>query len=237
MSTTNRILIVDDLEMFRELGAIFLARSGPVDLARSAKEALQIASRRKPRVVIADMHLPDMSASELCSRIKHHPDLDSPRVLLVARPDSSEDHAEAVRAGADEVLFKPLERDILISSVRRLVDFEIPRGLPRARIDEPVEITARGVQTEGKVMNVSRGGLLVNTPSHFGHSEELALSFRLDGEGSSVVSPTAQVVWVDPQEGGSDNVGLRFLEIDPKTILKLDHYVSDHYPRMQSLPL
>lgn len=235
MSTSNRILLVDDLEMFRELGAIFLARSGPVDLARSAAEAFKIAKAREPRIVIADMHLPDMTGEELCHRFQNHPELEAPRVLLLARPDSPEDHAEAVRAGADEVLFKPLERDSLIASVRRLTEFETPRGLPRARIDEPIEITARGARVEGKLMNVSRGGLLVDTPAHFGHSEEVALRFSLDGNGT-LVSPTAQVVWSDSQESGSDLIGLRFLEIDRQTISKLEHYVSDHYPRTLSVP-
>jgi len=154
----------------------------------------------------------------------------------LARPDSREDHAAGVRAGADEILFKPLERDSLISSVRRLVDFETPKGLPRARIDRRVEITARGTRVEGQVMNVSRGGMLVDTPVHFGRSEEVSLSLSLEGNGA-VVSPTAQVVWSDPQENGSDLIGLRFLEIDARTISKLDHYVSDHYPRTQSVPI
>jgi DNA-binding response OmpR family regulator len=167
MTTLNRILLVDDLEMFRELGAIFLARSGPVDLASSAVEAREIASDRPPRIVIADMHLPDMPGTELCRLFKTQPEFEEPRVLLLARPDSREDHAEAVRAGADEVLFKPLERDSLIASVRRLTDFSTPRGLPRARIDQRVEITARGTRVEGNVRNVSRGGALVDTSAHF----------------------------------------------------------------------
>lgn len=236
MATANRILLIDDLAMFRELGAIFLARSGPVDLASSATEGLEIARERKPHVVIADMHLPDMPGAELCQLFKNHPDLESPRVLLLARPDSRADHAEAVRSGADEVLFKPLERDTLIASVRRLSDFTTPRGLPRARIDQRVEITARGTRVEGTVMNVSRGGALIDTPTHFGDSEELALRFSLDGNGS-VVSPTAQVVWTDPQESGMDRMGLRFLEIDAQTVTKLEHYVSDHFPRTPSLPV
>lgn len=235
MTASNRILLIDDLAMFRELGAIFLARSGPVDLASSAAEAMSIANERPPRVVIADMHLPDLSGAELCQTFKANPDLGEPRVLLLARPDSRADHAAAVRAGADEVLFKPLERDSLIASVRRLTDFSTPRGLPRARIDQRVEITARGTRVEGKVVNVSRGGALVYSPAHFGHSEEVALSFSLDGHGT-VVSPTAQVVWTDAQVGGRDRMGLRFLEIDAQTVTKLEHYVSDHFPRIPSVP-
>ena len=235
MSMATRILLVDDVPFFRELGAVFLARSGPVDLAGSAADAFQHASQRNPRVVIADMHLPDLSGAELCRRFKAAPEFGEPRVVLLARPDSGEDHAEAVRAGADEVLFKPLERDSLIASVRRLTDFETPRGLPRARIEQSVAITARGTRIEGKMINVSRGGLFVEAPAHFGRREELALSFSLD-DSDSLVSPTAQVVWSDSIGDGQDGIGLRFLEIDGRMISKLEHYVSDHYPRSASNP-
>jgi DNA-binding response OmpR family regulator len=235
MSTATRILLVDDVPMFRELGSIFLARSGPVDLAECASDAFRLASERRPTVVIADMHLPDLSGPDLCRRFKTSSQWGLPHVVLLARPDTREDHAAAVRAGADEVLFKPLERDALIATVRRLTDFDSPRGLPRARIEQTVEITARGTRVEGKVMNVSRGGIFVEAPLHFSRREEVALSFCLDGT-DTLVSPTAQVIWCDPKGDGQDRIGLRFLEIDALTMSKLEGYVSDHFPRALSMP-
>lgn len=235
MPTATRILLVDDVPMFRELGSIFLARSGPVDLADSASAAFQCADERKPSIVIADMHLPDMDGSEICRRFKTHPMWGDPCVVLLARPDSPEDHAAAVRAGADEVLFKPLERDSLIASVRRLTDFSTPRGLPRALIKEPVEITARGRRIPGVLRNVSRGGIFVDAPLHFNRAEEVGLHFSL-GNADLTVSPTAQVIWSDPSQNGHDRVGMRFLEIDAQTVNQLDHYVSDHFPRYRSVP-
>jgi DNA-binding response OmpR family regulator len=221
--------------MFRDLGSIFLSRSGPVDLADSASAAFQCAEERAPTIVIADMHLPDMGGPDLCRRFKTHPNWGNPFIVLLARPDSPEDHATAVRAGADEVLFKPLERDALIASVRRLTDFSTPRGLPRALIEEPIEITARGQRIAGIVRNVSRGGIFVDAPIHFNRAEEVALNFSL-GNTDRVVSPTAQVVWSNPSSNGHDRIGMRFLEIDAQTITTLDHYVSDHFPRNRSVP-
>jgi len=235
MSNTSRILLVDDVPMFRELGQIFLSRSGPVDLADSGASAFQSADERPPAVVIADMHLPDIDGAELCRRFKTHPNWGNPRVVLLARPLAPEDHAEAVRAGADDVLFKPLERDSLISAVRRLVDFDTPRGLPRARITERVEITTRGRQVEGRLRNVSRGGVFVDAALQMNLAEEVALSFRLEGH-DAIVAPTARVVWAEHGEDGVDHVGLRFLEIDAQTVERIDHYVSDHFPRTTSLP-
>lgn len=235
MSNTSRILLVDDVPMFRELGQIFLSRSGPVDLADSGASAFQSADERPPAVVIADMRLPDIDGAELCRRFKTHPNWGNPRVILLARPLEPEDHAEAVRAGADDVLFKPIERDRLINAVRRLLDFDTPRGLPRARLTERVEITTLNRQIEGTLRNVSRGGVFVDTALQMNLSEEVALSFRLEGD-DSLVAPTARVVWAEHGEDGVDHVGLRFLEIDAQTVERIDHYVSDHIPHTTSLP-
>jgi DNA-binding response OmpR family regulator len=236
-SNAARILLIDDVPMFRELGQIFLSRSGPVDLADCAAAAFRLADQRPPAIVLADMHLPDLEGAELCRRFKTHPSWGSPRVVLLARPDSAADHAAAVRAGADDVLFKPLERDALISCVRRLTEHPTPRGLPRAEIEQPVEIltTATRRPIEGVVRNVSRGGVFVATSRAAALGEEVALSFSLDGHGA-VVSPTARVVWSRLDVEGRGLFGLRFLEIDARTVEQLDHYVSDHYPRTQSLP-
>ena len=235
MAGPMRILLADDVAMFRDLGKVFLSRSGPVDLAASAQEAFQIASERPPSVVIADMHLPDLDGPALCRSIKSDPAWGAPRVVLLARAGSSADHAAAVRAGADEVLFKPLERDTLIATVRRLTEFESPRGLPRARLERPVEISARGLRITGILRNVSRGGLFIDAPLRLRKTEEIGVHFSLD-EAAPVVSPTAQVVWIQPNDSGPDGIGLRFLEIDPATIDRLEHFVSDHYPRYQSAP-
>jgi len=236
MPSATRILLVDDVAMFRDLGSIFLSRSGPVDLADCASAAFQCADERPPGIVIADMHLPDMDGPEICRRFKTHPIWGNPRVVLLARPDSVEDHAAAVRAGADEVLFKPLERDGLISSVRRLIDFDTPRGQPRAQLDAPIEITARGQRLYGKIHNVSRGGLLIDAPIHFNPAEEVALRFDL-GDRESQFSSTARVVWTESAPNGHDRVGMRFLEINASAVHRLDHFVSDHFPRSWSVPL
>jgi DNA-binding response OmpR family regulator len=235
MTRDARILLVDDVPMFRDLGAVFLSRTGPVDLADCASAAFQSADERRPGIVIADMHLPDLDGVELCRRFKTHPAWGTPRVVLLARPDSREDHAAAVRAGADEVLFKPLQRDALIACVRRLTESGSPRGLPRARIEQPISITARGQKVSGVVHNVSRGGLFVDAPLRLKRAEEVALQFQLDESGGPV-SPTARVVWTNPWKDGRERVGLRFLEIDALTIDRLDRYVSDHFPRIRSVP-
>ncbi len=235
MARPTRILLVDDVAMFRDLGKVFLSRSGAVDLAADAAEALEIAKEHPPSVVIADMHLPDLDGPAICHAFKSDPAYGFPRIVLLARAASPADHAAAVRAGADEVLFKPLERESLILTVRRLTEHDAPRGLPRARVERPVEINARGLRITGILRNVSRGGLFIDAPLRLRKTEEISVAFHLDDE-APAVSPTAQVVWIQPNDAGPDGIGLRFLEIDAPTIDRLEHFVSDHYPRSQSVP-
>jgi hypothetical protein len=83
--------------------------------------------------------------------------------------------------------------------------------------------------------NVSRGGVFVDAALDLNQAEEVGLHFSLDSNGT-VVAPTAQVVWCRSSQSGRDQIGFRFLEIDAQTVEKLDHYVSDHYPRVQSVP-
>jgi DNA-binding response OmpR family regulator len=235
MARPTRILLADDVAMFRDLGKVFLSRSGSVDLAASASQAFEIARAHPPSVVIADMHLPDLDGPSVCRAFKSDPAWGFPRVVLLARAASPTDHAAAVRAGADEVLYKPLERESLIATVRRLTEFDSPRGLPRARVERPVEISARGLRITGTLRNVSRGGIFVDAPLRLRRTEEITVAFRLDDE-TPTVAPTAQVVWIQPNDAGPDGIGLRFLEIDAPTLDQLEHFVSDHYPRSQSVP-
>jgi DNA-binding response OmpR family regulator len=235
MPTTSRILLVDDVPMFRELGQVFLSRSGPVDLADTAAAALQSAAERRPGILVADMHLPDMEGPELCRRFKTDPGLGSPRVVLMARPGTPADHALAVRAGADDVLFKPLERDTLIACVRRLTEEEGPRALPRAPMERMVEIVRPGRQVRGVIRNVSRGGVFLAAPEPMKLAEEVSLQFCIEDQSPLVVS-TAQVVWTRPQRDGIDHVGLRFLEIDPGTVQQLDHYITERQPGQSAPP-
>ena len=55
MTGDRTILLVDDSQWFRELGATFLARSGRVFTAASAAEAIEISRRERPDLVITDL--------------------------------------------------------------------------------------------------------------------------------------------------------------------------------------
>lgn len=228
MEIKRRILIVDDAPMFRELESLFLARLGAVITAEDGAEALKIAHDEAPDVIVTDLSMPGMRGDQLCRRVKADPDLSRIPVIIVTGHDSGEEHAQAVRAGADDVLEKPVSRVALIQSVNHFLHLAM-RGLVRVPLQTDVKLAADAIEAWGRSLNISRGGMFVELPSSGPIPEtEMRLEFELPNDGA-LLAPTAKVVWrrrathdVPP------GVGLQFLKLDHQAARTLDAFVYEH---------
>ncbi len=218
------ILIVDDVDMFRELEAMYLHALGTVIDAKSGEEARMKIEEANPDLIVLDLKLPDCDALALCEDIKK---ASSERIVVaISAHGTPDEHEAAVRAGADDVVAKPLIRHMLVNAVRRFLVKETPLGLPRAACRIPVTL-ADGSQ--GWLENVSRGGLFVVADHLPELASEIRLEFRLPDEPQSF-DPTARVVWT--REGGDPHqprgFGVRFLALPGETARRLDHFVQEH---------
>ena len=227
MDSGRTLLVVDDVPMFRELGALFLARSGKVLTADDGEEALEIVRRERPALVLTDLHMPRMDGIALCAAIKSDPDLAATPVVVMTGSELATDHAHAVLAGADDVIPKPMCRSELPETVNRFVRFPSPRGLPRAPVDASVRIRSAAGERWGRARNVSRGGIFVEADLDLGPRSDVTLDFELP-ETFRRFSPTARVVW--QRRGGESTrpgIGLRFVGIDGKSTRVLAEYVHE----------
>jgi len=228
------LLIVDEIRWFRELGESFLARTGRVISCGSTDQALEIARRDRPDVVITDLDIPGKDGVELCTAIRRDPLLAYTPVVIVTGSREPDDHARAIRAGATDVLAKPLTRRALIESVARLTRYEKPQGRPRVDVAAPVRIRDR--DQWGTLRNVSRGGAFIETTTALPNRREISLEFKLP-ETQRTVRPTAQVVWTRPGNSpGSVGQGLRFLSLDRTSLHALEDFVFDNAPSLALSP-
>jgi len=225
VDTERKILIADDAAMFRELGSLFLARSGRVITANNGYEGLMLVRRDHPNVVVADLEMPCMGGDELCRRIKTDPDLVQTPVILVTPGGDPADRARAVRAGADDVIAKPISRIALIQAVNRLLRCQPLRGLARVALEAEVQIVHDQQERRGTARNLSRGGIFVESDHAMPPATEVMLEFRLpDAEYS--LAPTAQVIWQRPQADGLPHgMGLQFLALDSAAIEEIDSFI------------
>jgi len=222
---SRTILIVDDVPMFRELESVFLARCGRVVTGCNGAEALTLAERELPDVIVIDDCLPDLPGHEVCRRLKASPGLEETPIVVITRAGSAVEHAKAVRSGADDVLSKPISRLALVETVQRFIRFSAPRGLPRVTVDTPVHLVSADTDAWGVARNVSRGGMFIESVGEFDAEKELRAEFELPeatGSFSRVVRVMWQrVAWREQPSG----VGVRFVDLDAPDARRLDDYV------------
>ena len=117
-----KILIAEDEPDIRELVAFTLRFSGyEVISASNGEEAVQIASREYPDLILMDVRMPRMTGYDACRVMKGNPELkDIPVVFLSAKGQESEIQT-GLDAGAEEYLLKPFAPDQLTDRVRAIL--------------------------------------------------------------------------------------------------------------------
>jgi two-component system, cell cycle sensor histidine kinase and response regulator CckA len=116
------VLIAEDNAAQAEHLRLLLERNGfEVLAARNGKEALDLARRQLPSVVISDVIMPEMDGYALCRALKAEPGLKSIPTILVTELSSPYDVLEGLNAGADNFLIKPYEDIHILSRINRLL--------------------------------------------------------------------------------------------------------------------
>ena len=152
----TRVLVVDDeAPIRRAMAANLRARGYDVDLAETGAQALQLAARHHPDVVLLDLGLPDIDGLAVIDGLRGWSQV--PIVVLSAR-GSEPDKVAALDAGADDYVSKPFGMDELLARLRAAVrraavadeatvvatdDFTVDLGAKQVRdaAGEPVRLT------------------------------------------------------------------------------------------------
>ncbi|MBK1662194.1 PleD family two-component system response regulator [Paracraurococcus ruber] len=138
---TARILVVDDIPAnLRLLEAKLLAEYYQVALASSGPEALAMAERWAPDVILLDVMMPGMDGYEVCRRLKAE---DRTAHLPVVMVTALIDQAERVRgleAGADDFLSKPVDDATMFARLRALLRMKQVQDAWRQRSETAREL-------------------------------------------------------------------------------------------------
>ncbi len=119
MEDQPKILVVDDQQINIRLLERKLERNGMIVVsATNGEEALDLARKHLPAVVLLDIMMPGMDGIEVCRKLKEkEPTRDIPVIFITART-SKEGKLEGLDVGAADYLVKPIDLDETIARVR-----------------------------------------------------------------------------------------------------------------------
>jgi len=113
-----RILVVDDEASARSGLAKLLGQEGyDVDTAADGLLALELVAEKAPNLIVTDLKMPNMDGMELVAKVREqNPGI--PTIVTTAFSDVSS-AVQAMRAGAEDYLTKPIDFDALLLAVER----------------------------------------------------------------------------------------------------------------------
>ena len=164
--TAGRVLVVEDeAPIRRALEINLVARGYEVSLAATGEEALRLAARDHPDLVLLDLGLPGLDGAAVIEGLRGWSKV--PIVVVSAR-DAETQKVAALDAGADDYVTKPFGMDELLARVRAA----IRRGAPD-EAEEPV-VEAGDLRIDLADKRVHRAGEAVHlTPTEWRFLEVL----------------------------------------------------------------
>jgi two-component system KDP operon response regulator KdpE len=156
------ILVVEDDPQIRRVLATSLQANGyRVHGAESGRQALELAARHQPELIILDLGLPDVDGLDLIGDLRTRA---TQEILVLSARGSEEVKVRALDRGADDFLTKPFGLPELLARVR----VALRRGRQDADPAERIELPSVGLSIDIQRHRVTRGGQDVHlTPIEF----------------------------------------------------------------------
>ena len=117
-----KILLVDDEPDILEIVGYNLSNEGyQVIKGENGEEAVELAKKHKPHLIILDVMMPKMDGIEACERIREQSDL--AEIIITFLTARGEDYSQVAGfdAGADDYIAKPIKPKVLVSKVKALL--------------------------------------------------------------------------------------------------------------------
>lgn len=136
----NVILVVDDQPSDAEVLREAVTRLGQTLVAHSSDQALELARRFRPDVVLLDIQMPVLDGLAICRKMKDDPKLCDAAIIFVTAHSQPMVHLRAMESGGIDFVHKPVDPRIVRARVRahlelrtqakRLAYFDAITGLP-----------------------------------------------------------------------------------------------------------
>jgi CheY-like chemotaxis protein len=175
----KNLLLVDDTELFLAMEKSFLERREFIlHTARSGSEALEKAITVQPDLILLDLHMPDLSGDEVCSKLKKDPRFESIPVVIATSEKNPPTLARCIEAGCDAILPKPFNKEILVRTILEVL-VVAQRQWRRVEVQIPCIIRIEDEELLSTIKNISEGGAFIEVGIPLERESILELDFTL----------------------------------------------------------
>ena len=118
----EKILLVDDESDILEFVSYNLSKEGfQVITCNNGKEAIQIAQKENPDLIILDVMMPEMDGIETCHELRNIDKLKDTLIIFLSARGEDYSQVAGFDAGADDYVSKPIKPRLLVSRVKAVL--------------------------------------------------------------------------------------------------------------------
>ncbi len=165
MNKGIKILLADDEPDALEFMQYNLRKEGyTVFKALNGKEAIAIAQREKPHLIVLDVMMPELDGMQTCRELRMLPDFK--QTLIVFLTARSEDFSQlmGLDLGADDYLTKPIKPHLFVSKIKSLLRRYQDTAAPLPSISPNQIVRAGGIEIDKERFTVWRNGEIIELP-------------------------------------------------------------------------
>ena len=118
----NKILLVDDEPDIVEIIRFNLEQNGyQISTASDGLEAIKVAEKEIPHLIIMDVMMPNLDGIEACERLRQDDRFSDTIIMFLTARGEDYSYVAAFDAGADDYVTKPIKPKVLVSKVKGLL--------------------------------------------------------------------------------------------------------------------
>ncbi len=122
MGLQKHVLVVDDEKDLCELLVYNLTKAGyETSVAHNGRQALDSIARRVPDLILLDVMLPELSGTEVASRVRTNPTTAQVPIMMLTAKGEEVDQIVGLTVGADDYVIKPFSVKVLVARVEALL--------------------------------------------------------------------------------------------------------------------
>lgn len=153
----QKILVVDDAEINRELLCTILENEYTIEAAENGRQALQMLRETSQdwSAVLLDLHMPEMDGFAVIASMEQHGYLDKIPVLIISSEQAAEVESQCLELGVSDYIHKPFDSTIVQKRVRKTINQFQRKNELRKKIEEQEE----ALKQRDRIIQIQAGRL------------------------------------------------------------------------------